>query len=128
MIRLEELITIADIVLTTPNIAPTGSRSTISGEMISIKDATRIGLPETSLLKVSIRRQVSSAGSIRGMTIKQAVLYIESHDLIADQICSTVEYFVFYQKPIVKGAAFIYEQHSDNIIYTYQKFKKINYI
>lgn len=90
--------------------------------MISSAEASTLGYSNINLLKVCFKRRLSAFDS-DGFTLKQAICYLEEHQMRSDEVCTTHNYYVFQQRVLIKDAtAFLYRKHS-NIIFVYQKYK-----
>jgi hypothetical protein len=90
--------------------------------MISSEEARSLNYKPISLLKVCFKRRQSRFDS-EGFTLKQAICYLEEHQLRSDDVCTTHAYYVFQQRVLIKDAiAFLYRKHN-SIVYVYQKYK-----
>lgn len=91
-------------------------------DMISSDEAATLGYNSINLLKVCFKRRLSRFDS-EGFTLKQAICYLEEHQLRSEDVCTTHNYYVFQQRILIKDAvAFLYRKHN-NIVYVYQKYK-----
>lgn len=89
--------------------------------MISAKEAADLGYSPINLFKCCFRRKLNNFDT--GFTLKQAICYLQDHNLKSDDVVTTHQYYVFAQRILIRDSiAFLYKKNQ-NIIFVYQKYK-----
>lgn len=91
--------------------------------MINSAQASILNIPTLSLQKVIFQRKLNRIDDYEdGFTLMQCIEYLQSANLVNDDVCSTHKYYIFQQNLIIKDARFKYKHSQPGIIYLWQKY------